>query len=415
MITRFFAIAMIALLPLATIAKESLDSFALFNGKDLQGWVGEGYVVEEGVITSTPKSRVLRTESTFANYVLDFEFKLTPGANNGLGIHYPGHGDSAYTGMELQILDDKHPKYSDLKPYQFHGSLYTMMPAKKIGMKPVGEWNHERVFVTGPHLWVELNGKRILEANLDELSEKFPKHEGVKRRSGHIGFLGHGDKVYFRNIKIAEMAPPANTEGVKNAGFAPLFDGESLKGWKHNEATKTNWAAINSILKHNGKPGKTKDLWTEKSYKDFTLVFDWRWSGRGPEKMRPLIQPDGSEKGSEMIEEFDSGIYLRGNSKSQVNLWNWSVGSGEVYGYRKDRKMPAEVRTGVTPVAKADRPIGEWNRMMITLQGDKLDVQLNGKKVINSAQLPDLSPEGPLALQHHGSAIDFANLWIKEL
>lgn len=399
----------------ATAGEPALDSVKLFNGKDLAGWIGEGYAVEDGTITSTPKCRVLRTESTFSNYVLDFEFKLTPGANNGLGIHYPGEGDGAYTGMELQILDNKHPKYKDLKPYQFHGSLYTMKPAEQKGMKPVGEWNHERVIVMGPNLKVELNGETILEANLDELSAQHPQHEGVKRRSGHIAFLGHGDKVFFRNITIAEVPPPANIEGVKKAGFSPIFDGKSLGGWKHNEATAINWAAINGILKHNGKPGETTHLWSEKSYKDFTLVFDWRWSGRGPEMNRPLVQPDGSQKGSERIEEFDSGILLRGAMKSQVNLWNWNVGSGEVYGYRIDNKMPAEVKAAVTPSKKADKPIGEWNRMMITLQGDKLSVQLNGEQVILNATLPEISPEGPIGLQHHGSAIDFANLWIKEL
>ena len=131
--------------------------------------------------------------------------------------------------------------------------------------------------------------------------------------------------------------------------------------------------------------------------------------------MQPVVLPDGSHKEKMEIEEFDSGVYLRGFSKSQVNLWNWSVGSGEVYGYRMDGKMSPEVRAGVTPKEKADKPIGEWNRTMITMKGDRLSVQLNGKNVIENAQLPDVPAEGPIGLQHHGSAIDFANLWIKEL
>jgi hypothetical protein len=130
---------------------------------------------------------------------------------------------------------------------------------------------------------------------------------------------------------------------------------------------------------------------------------------------RPLVQPDGSEQGEAEVEEFDSGIYLRGNTKSQVNLWNWQVGSGEVYGYRKDAKVPAEVRAGVTPKSRADLPPGAWNRMMITLKGDRLSVSLNGRVVIDNAELPGIPADGPIGLQHHGSAIDFANLWIKEL
>ena len=102
----------------------------LFNGKDLTGWTGEGYVVEDGAIVCTPQGRNLMTEEIFASYILDFEFKLPPGGNNGLGIHYPGQGDSAYTGMELQILDNTAPQYKDLKDYQFHGSLYTLAPLR---------------------------------------------------------------------------------------------------------------------------------------------------------------------------------------------------------------------------------------------------------------------------------------------
>ena len=96
-------------------AAEALTMRSLFNGKDLTGWKGEGYDVEDGAITCTPQGRNLITEETFANFVFDFEFKLSPGANNGLGIHYPGTGDAAYTGMEIQVLDSTHPKYKDLK------------------------------------------------------------------------------------------------------------------------------------------------------------------------------------------------------------------------------------------------------------------------------------------------------------
>lgn len=395
-------------------AAEALTMRPLFNGKDLSGWKGEGYVVEDGSITCTPEGRSLITGETFANYVLDFQFKLTPGANNGLGIHYPGTGDSAYTGMELQILDSTHPKYKDLKDYQFHGGLYTMAPARQGFLKPVGEWNQQRVTVMGPAVKVELNGEIILRANLDEMNKKYPDHQGAKRRAGHIGWLGHGDKVSFRNINIGELPPVANEEGVKAAGFTKIFNGTNLDGWKHTPDT-TNWKALHGIIKHNGKPGPVSDLWTEKSYKDITLVCDWRWSGRGPMKNQPKVMPDGSTNGTVEIEELDSGIYLRGNTKSQVNLWNWPIGSGEVYGYRTDGKMSAEVKAGVTPKSNADKPPGEWNRTMIILKGDRLTVSLNGKVVIENARLPDIPASGPVGLQHHGSAIDFANIWVKEL
>lgn len=391
-------------------AEQKLKMRSLFNGKDLTGWKGEGYIVEDGAISCTPKGRNLMTEETFSNYSLEFEFLLTPGANNGLGIHYPGTGDGAYTGMEIQVLDNTAEKYKDLKEYQFHGSIYTLAPAKKSGLKPVGEWNHQQVIVNGSQVKVVLNGETILDVSLDELSKKDPKHEGVKRRAGHIAWLGHGDKVSYRNIKIREIAPEAETP----EGFVSIFDGESLSGWKHDKEI-SNWTASGGILKHNGKGGPTTHLWTEKSYKDFTMVLDWRWSGRGEMKMQPVILPDGTHKEKAEVEELDSGVLMRGEMKSQVNIWNWTVGSGEVYGYRMDKNMPAEVKAAVTPKLKADKPLGEWNRMEITLKGDRLSVILNGKQVIENAQLPDVPKEGPIGLQHHGQAIDFANIVIKEL
>ena len=183
----------------------------LFNGKDFTNWGGagktmqNGYEVKDGTITSTKKCRFLQTEKEYSSYVLHFEFKLTPGANNGLGIHYPGKGDAAYTGMEIQILDNSAKKYSKLKDYQYHGGLYTLVAPKRGFQKPVGEWNKQIVTVDGPKIKVELNGTVIMEANLDEINKTKPKHQGAKRRQGRIAFCGHGDIVSFKNIKIKEL------------------------------------------------------------------------------------------------------------------------------------------------------------------------------------------------------------------
>ena len=184
----------------------------MFNGEDLAGWGGEGttevngYIWEDGILRSTPQCRNLVTDRAYANYILEFEFQLTPAANNGLGIHYPGTGNPAYSGMEIQILDGDHKKYQGkLKDYQHHGSLYTLAPAKRGYLKSVGEWNFQRVTVRGAQVTVVLNGTRILDANLDALSEKYPKHAGVKRRSGKLAFCGHGDVIRVRNMRIAEL------------------------------------------------------------------------------------------------------------------------------------------------------------------------------------------------------------------
>lgn len=394
----------------------------LFNGKDLTGWHGEGYAVENGTIVCTPEGTNLITDDTFSNYMLDFEFQLTPGANNGLGIHYPGSGDAAYVGMEVQILDSTADIYKDLKPYQYHGSLYTMVPAKQGALKPVGEWNQERIFVEGKDIRVEVNGQIVLRADLDKLNTEFPKHQGAKRRSGHLCFCGHGDHVAFRNIRIGELPPKANADGVKTAGFNQIFDGQTLSGWKPEKDGDTSWTALNGLIKHDGTAPNAGPLWTEKPYGDFTLVFDWRWSRHGPLTKRPVISPDGSEKKTadgqpEMleVEELDSGICFRGGVNNQISLWTGPVGSGDVFHYRTNASLSPEIRAGVTPLMKADKPLGEWNRTMVTLKGDRLTVVLNGQKVIANALLPNLPAKGKLALQHHGSSIDFANFWIKEL
>ena len=130
-------------------AGEKVD---LFNGKDLTGWTGTGYEVKDGAIVCSPKGKNLTTIKTYSNYVLEFEFKLPPGGNNGVGIHYTGKGDPAYTGMELQILDDTAPKYAKLKDYQFHGGIYTLQAAKSTNMKPVGEWNTKKITVNPNHV-----------------------------------------------------------------------------------------------------------------------------------------------------------------------------------------------------------------------------------------------------------------------
>jgi hypothetical protein len=180
-----------------------------------------------------------------------------------------------------------------------------------------------------------------------------------------------------------------------------------------------------TVLRYDGKcKAKQPDLWSMKEYGDFELMFDWRWDPKHTKKMqRPVILPtgavekdaDGKDKTVEIDDAGDSGIYLRGSSKSQVNLWCWPVGSGEVYGYRTDAKLSAEVRAGVTPKMKADAPIGQWNRMFITMKRDRLTVNLNGKTVIENAQLPGVPERGPLALQHHGDPIEFANVFVREL
>jgi hypothetical protein len=199
---------------------------SLFNGKDLTGWVdgqkaegkenkaGRGYQVKDGAICTTKGvGGNLYTEKEYANFVLRFEFKLTESANNGIGIRAPLAGDAAYVGMEIQVLDNDGKKYKDadgkpkIRPAQFHGSVYDVFPAKPGFLKPVGEWNSEEIRAEGSKITVTLNGTVITEADLSTVTDPavLKKHPGLKNEKGHIGFLGHGDEVEFRNLRIKQL------------------------------------------------------------------------------------------------------------------------------------------------------------------------------------------------------------------
>ena len=187
----------------------------LFDGSDLNQWVGNktDYYIEGRDLVVDPKrggSGNLYTRNEYSDFVFRFEFQLTPGANNGLGIRAPLEGDAAYVGTEIQILDNDAAKYKDLKEYQYHGSAYGIIPAKRGYLKPAGEWNSEEVFVKGSKIKVTLNGTVILDGDLAEASKNgtadHKDHPGLKRTSGHIGFLGHGDALRFRNIRVLDLS-----------------------------------------------------------------------------------------------------------------------------------------------------------------------------------------------------------------
>ncbi len=186
----------------------------LFNGKDLNNWVGNktDYVVEDNTIAIYPTKEGhgnLNTEKEYSDFIFRFEFQLTPGANNGLGIHAPLDGDAAYVGKEIQILDNDAPVYSNLELYQYHGSVYGVIAAKRGFLKPSGEWNQEEVYVKGDYIKVILNGTVILEGDMKKASKNgtldHKEHPGLNRHTGHIGFLGHGSVVKFKNIRIKEL------------------------------------------------------------------------------------------------------------------------------------------------------------------------------------------------------------------
>ena len=198
--------------------QEKMEGFeTMFDGSSLFNWQGNtiDYVPENGELAIYPKrggKGNLYTKKEYGDFHMKFEFQLTPGANNGLGIRAPLEGDAAYVAMELQILDNTAPIYAKLQPYQYHGSVYGIIPAKQGFLKPVGEWNQEEVIAVGNKIKVILNGEVILDGDIVEATKSgtadHKEHPGLLNKTGHIGFLGHGDSLRFRNLRIKEIIEP---------------------------------------------------------------------------------------------------------------------------------------------------------------------------------------------------------------
>jgi hypothetical protein len=238
-------------------------------------------------------------------------------------------------------------------------------------------------------------------------------------------------------VALASLALAITPADASDEGFIPLFDGKDLAQWHVPPGDNGHWKVVDGVIDYDARSEATgeKNLVSKREFGDFVLKLEWRI--KETPYVNPgvaYILPDGTHArgvdGKELklrLPDSDSGVFLRDrNGKSQVNIWCWPIGSGEVYGYRMDKKMPAKVRAGVTPRTQADKPVGEWNEFEITLKGDRLTVVLNGVTVIENAELPGIPATGPIALQHHGgykdgkytgppSLVQFRNIRIKPL
>jgi len=255
---------------------------------------------------------------------------------------------------------------------------------------------------------VEAKVNRLKKADIDarRLSEQSLMPDGV---AAALSLQEFADLIAFlESLQDSE-------------GYVPLFNGKDLGGWKKEAAHEGHWVVqAGGILRYDAKG---PDLWTEKSYANFILKADFRFPGPAVEKDAPVILADGSvsNRTEKVMDAGDSGIFLRGTQKSQVNLWCWPIGSGEIYGYRTDGKLSPEIRAAATPKFRADKPPGEWNHLVITMKGEILTVVLNEKTVIDQARLPGVPAKGPIGLQHPGKPltpdlpVEFANFLLKEL
>lgn len=239
---------------------------------------------------------------------------------------------------------------------------------------------------------------------------------------------------------LVALAAPVASRAADNQpppGFTALFNGQDLAGWKIPDGDNGHWKVVDGAIDYDAlsEARGDKTLWSEREFTDFVLLVDWRIKETPYVNPNvPYILPDGTHArdifGKEMklaLPDSDSGVFLRGDGRYQVNIWCWPIGSGEMYGIRTDPKTAPDLRAAVTPRTQADKPVGQWNRFEITVRGQTVTVVLNGKTVLPGATIPSLPARGRLAFQHHGgkdrngkwsgppSLLQFKNVFIKEL
>jgi Domain of Unknown Function (DUF1080) len=417
---RHQAIVFAALCLSSLTARAESGFISLFDGRTLNGWKethktkGPPYYVTNGVIASPPNAaNDLVTDRAFSDFILRLDFKLTPAANNGIGIRVPFEtNDLTYSGNEVQVLDDTDSAYAHLDPGQYCGSLYKIFPAKRGAVKGPGEWNHYEITAIGRHIKVNLNGQTIVDGNLNDVTNRdiLRGHPGMLRDSGHIALLGHWSHVEFKNIYIKEL-PHKEKDNVPPEGFTPLFNGRDLDGWKHGPYSKIPSESVEvevTSLRDRPRPWHVEKhaltfdgnglalLLTAHDYGDFEMLADWKIPAQG-----------------------SGDIRLRGLPAVQIWATNSPgqstppTGSGALWNNRKGRHQP---------MLFADHPVGEWNRFRILIVGDRVHVFLNGQLVVRDTTLENyLAPDKPvpatglIELDGAGSPLAFKNIYIREI
>lgn len=346
----------------------------LFNGADLSGWhnvngAPSTWRVEDGMIVcSGLPTGVLRTERQYENFVFEVEWRhLEPNGNAGIFVWsdpVTARGQPFTRAVEVQVMDGKEGDWYTTQGdvFPIHGA--TMVPhngrggmrafPKERRSRPSPEWNHYRIQCLDGAIELAVNGKVVTTG-----SQCSP-------RKGYLCLESEGSPVHFRNLRLKELPPSepalaAEHVAERDQGFVSLYNGVDLAGWKVGDGQE-HWVARNWCLAHDGAGG---DLRTEKSFGDVMLICDWRWTGKSA--------PD------ELPEQQTAGA-----------------------------------RVALAPVLEGAAESGQWNRLQITMRGPRRIVVLNGVKVAED-DLPDVPESGPIALQGVGAAMQFANVYVREL
>ena len=426
----------------------------LFDGKSTDAWRGYGrdsfptnaWKVENGelkTIAGVKDAVDIITKDKYGNFELELEWKLKPGGNSGViyrAVEQPAPAQSWHTGPEMQILDDV--KHKDgLDPKTSAGALYALVAPTNKTLKPAGEWNQVRLVVNGNHVEHWLNGKKVVEAELDSpeikaliAASKFKEYPRfAKEPEGHIVLQYHGDEVAFRNVRVRTLSGSSGTSGAgstgganalttseKMEGWRLLFDGKTTSGWRAFKGTSfpsDKWAVADGCLKKvstgTGDSRGIGDIVTAEAFDDFDLRFEWR------------ISPGGN-----------SGVkYLVSEAREGPIAHEYQVLDDERH---PDAKVGPQRRSAafydVLPpdsARKTLRPVGEFNQGRILVSGNHVEHWLNGQKVVEyelgSPELKaavakskfkdvagfDAKLKGPILLQDHGDEACYRNIRIK--
>jgi hypothetical protein len=243
-----------------------------------------------------------------------------------------------------------------------------------------------------------------------------------------LAVIGAPTTNAWADVEQSSEIPGALTDReLRQQHFEPLLAGRSLDAWQVEPWHKGHWTLDDGVLNYDGKAehrqAQKNTLWSKQPYGDVQVYVEWRLPAKPTMKPQPIVLFNGDflrdDQGQRItrprLDAGDSGVLLRGTLACQANIWCQELGSGEINGYRTNKNMPQRVRRAAIPIAKADRPLGQWNAFLITMVGDRMSVELNGEQVIDQAELIDAPASGPIGLQHHGDPVQFRNLWVKHL
>ena len=395
-----------------TDAEKAAGWVLLFDGRTLNGWrdyngtgVTAPWVVEDDALAALGKGSdatgYIVTDKQYENFELLFDWKIAPRGNSGLLYHVVerSHVPVPYaTGPEYQIVDNVGFP-SKLEDWQMAAADYAMYPADaaKLKLKPAGQWNSSKILFDNGHVEYWLNGEKVVEFeawsedwfNRKNSGKWDDYHEYGLAHKGVFALQDHGDRAWYRNMKIREL--PRKTGKVTE-----LFNGKDLHGWEVNGTEL--WYVQDGLLICESGPDKGYGyLATREYYNDFDLTADFKQDANG-----------------------NSGIFFRSFIERGTRISGWqcevappghdSGGVYESYGRGWLIKPPAEK----DKVLK----MGEWNTMRVVVKGNKVTTWLNGTEMITLDDENIGKGQGRIALQIHdggGIKVSWKNLKVTKL